>query len=220
MGRAGTIRKVAVWVLVAVLLAGGGWWWWQRGRAAQTQPGFLTVPVRRGDLVLAVEGSGPVQPAVSTVVRTAVGGTVAGVLVKEGQRVRAGDVLVRLDDSSARTGLEQARLDLESAHLRLESMRRAPTEAELASARATLAAAEAQLAQRREERAALDHGADARPAQARAQAGPRRSGRALPRAASAEPAVPIARFRSSPARWSSGSSAPKSWNTTGRSAGS
>jgi len=156
VGRAGAIRKVAVLVLVVVLLAGGGWWWWQRGRAGQTQSGFVTVPVRRGDLVLAVEGSGTVQPAVNTVVQAAVGGTVAEVLVKEGQRVRAGDILVRLDDSSARTALEQARLDLESARLRLESMRRAPTEAELASARATLAAAEAQLAQRREEQAALE----------------------------------------------------------------
>lgn len=147
---------MAVWVLVVMLLAGGGWWWWQRGRVAQTQPGFVTVPVRRGDLVLAVEGSGPVQPVANTVVQAAVGGTVAEVLVKEGQRVRAGDILVRLDDSSARTALEQARLDLESARLRLASMRRPPTEAELASARAALTTAEAQLAQRREEQAALE----------------------------------------------------------------
>jgi HlyD family secretion protein len=150
------LRKVAVWLLVTALLAGGGWWWWHRSRATQAQPSFVTVTVRRGDLVLTVEGSGPVQPAESTVVRTAVGGTVAEVLVKEGQRVRAGDILVRLDDSSARTALEQARVDLESARVRLESMRRAPTEAELASARAAVTAAEAQLAQLKDEQSALE----------------------------------------------------------------
>lgn len=151
-----TLRKVAVWLLVAALLAGGSWWWWHRSHATQAQPSFVTVTVRRGDLVLTVEGSGPVQPAESTVVRAPVGGTVAEVLVKEGQRVRAGDILVRLDDSSARTALEQARVDLESARVRLESMRRAPTEAELASARAAVTAAEAQLAQLKDEQSALE----------------------------------------------------------------
>lgn len=101
-----------------------------------------------------------------------IGGRVAGVLIKEGQQVTAGQTLVRLDvtelttqikQAEARIAQHQVRLDklergarleeksqahaaTESARANLEAVRNWPRQEELAQARASLAAAEAESA--------------------------------------------------------------------------
>ncbi|MGE0531680.1 MAG: efflux RND transporter periplasmic adaptor subunit [Hyphomonadaceae bacterium] len=52
-----------------------------------------------------------------------VGGPVREVLVEDTERVRAGDVLVRLDDSDARIALARARAQLAAAHANLDKAR-------------------------------------------------------------------------------------------------
>lgn len=56
-------------------------------------------------------------------VSTDVSGIVASVDVKQGQRVKAGDVLFRLDDRQFRNALEQARAQLAQTKLNVEALR-------------------------------------------------------------------------------------------------
>lgn len=67
-----------------------------------------TVPVQREDLVQSVVSTGRVIATARIELGTQVAGTVARVLVEEGDRVAAGQLLVQLVDDDARAALAQA----------------------------------------------------------------------------------------------------------------
>jgi len=90
---------------------------------------------------------------VATLARVEVGSTVtarvAQVLVREGEQVKAGDVLVRLESDELQAALAQAQAAQTQAQARLLGLRstgRAQTQASLAQAQATLHAAQADVA--------------------------------------------------------------------------
>lgn len=94
---------------------------------------------------------------VATLSRVDVGSTVTGrvaqVLVREGQQVEPGQVLVQLETDELRTALAQAAAAERQAQARLAGLRstgRAAARAQLAQAQATLRAAEAELARARQ----------------------------------------------------------------------
>jgi HlyD family secretion protein len=70
-------------------------------------------------------------------------GRVAAILVDEGDRIRAGQELARLDDRVARARLARAEAALTGARARLDLARRGPLPEEIAAARAEVAAARA-----------------------------------------------------------------------------
>jgi len=86
-----------------VLLAGGGFTWWR-----SQPPKVATAEVSRGPAVEAVYATGEVEPVVWARIGPAVKGRVAALLVDEGARVLAGQVLGRLDDARERALVEEA----------------------------------------------------------------------------------------------------------------
>lgn len=70
-------------------------------------------------------------------------GTVAEILVKEGDVVQAGTVLARLDDSSAQIAVHDAELNLENAQLNLQTLLEPPSDSDLQQARLNVASAQA-----------------------------------------------------------------------------
>lgn len=107
-------------------------------------PRLFGTPVRpvlvsRGDIVETIVASGRAETPSGVDVASQVIGTVARVHVREGDRVRAGDVLVSLDDRQARAGVEQAQAALSQAEIR----RRQLVDLTLPVARQTLIQAEA-----------------------------------------------------------------------------
>ncbi len=72
-------------------------------------------------------------------------GIVAEVLVTEGQQVKAGQALVRLDDARLKLAVEAARLRLDQAELDLEKARKPADPADLAAAEKAIQAAQATL---------------------------------------------------------------------------
>lgn len=116
--RAGGGRR-GIWILLVVLLLGAGaagWFWSQRVQAAAVR----TAPVvseggsgsARGSVLNA---SGYVTARRRATVSSKVTGKVVDVLIEEGQAVRKGQVLARLDDSQIRAALAVARAQLEAA---------------------------------------------------------------------------------------------------------
>jgi len=79
--------------------------------------------VARGPLVELVVASGQVMPPARVSLGALSLARVAEVRVREGDRVRAGDLLVRLDDAEARAQLAQARAQLAQGQARLEQVR-------------------------------------------------------------------------------------------------
>lgn len=112
---------------------------------ATTETPLQTATVRRGDLVVSATGAGSVIPATEVNLAFVSGGLLVELPVRVGSKVQAGDVLARLDDTSARSQVAQAELNLAQAQLQLEKLVEGATTAELAAAEATLASAQANL---------------------------------------------------------------------------
>ncbi len=104
-------------------------------RPDASEAGPRTVTVRRGELVELATASGTVEPDVQVEVKPRASGEVIEVLVSEGDQVKVGDLLVRLDPIDAERGVREARVTLTRA------------QAELAQARAQLLVAQAEARQ-------------------------------------------------------------------------
>ncbi len=139
-------RSVVILVLVLVLAASAclGYRWWRATRAGPSA-GLQTARVERGSLVATVDAVGTVRAAGSVSLVFQTSGQVRQVLVKEGQKVRAGEVIALLDPTDAELQVEQAEANLEVARARLEQVRKGPLPEEVAAARAALASAEESL---------------------------------------------------------------------------
>lgn len=81
------------------------------------------VAVARRDVVRTLVLTGRVRPQGRTQLGTSVAGNVREVLVREGARVVAGQLLVRIDDAQAAAGLAQARAALATATSRTRATR-------------------------------------------------------------------------------------------------
>jgi len=117
-------------VILLVLAVGGGWWWLSQANAvADTSALEATGMIEARTVNLAPELSGKIVE----------------VLVEEGQRVTAGQTLVRLDDSLLVVQHAQAEAALEGAEANLALLKAGATADQLNAAEAQLAQAEAGL---------------------------------------------------------------------------
>ncbi len=97
-----------------LLLLGLGAWAWSVRRGAEVQ----VVAAQRQDIVQSVVATGRVNAAARIAISSEVAATVSEVRVREGQAVRAGEVLVRLSDAEPRAALAQALAALAEARSR------------------------------------------------------------------------------------------------------
>jgi HlyD family secretion protein len=133
---------------VAVVVVGALAVYQFRGTATpakgEAPPESVAAPVKADNKVV-VEGH--VVPVRSATLTFPSGGVVAEVLVKEGQAVKAGQVIARLQAGNQRAALAQAQAQHQRALARLNELRAGPRPEEIASAKAGVEAAEARLAQ-------------------------------------------------------------------------
>lgn len=105
------LRRWLPWAVMGALTLGGlGWWALAPDSRAAERTGAsrppASVPVRvaavvRDDIAAEVQAVGVVQAAAQVVVRPRVEGVLASVAFREGQLVREGQILARLDDRQA-----------------------------------------------------------------------------------------------------------------------
>jgi HlyD family secretion protein len=141
-------RFLFILAVVALLAGGGAWYYYSQVLPAQTLPPeetIRTTRVRRGDLVITASGTGTLVPAAEVNLSFPTSGVLAEVPVETGDRVEAGDVLARLDDTDARSQVTQAEINLRLAELQLAKLTGEPGAADLAAAQASLADAQAVL---------------------------------------------------------------------------
>ena len=125
-----------LWLGATVLLAAGGLFWWRGGVGAPQAPAAAasaaakppqTVAVataQRRDLPVVIEAAGTVVPLNTVDIRPQITSTVREVVVKEGQMVRQGDLLFRLDDRSDQANLDKARAQLQRDQATLADLER------------------------------------------------------------------------------------------------
>lgn len=117
----------AKWLIALVLFAtlGGGYFYTTTTATTQTavtttENELQTATVRRGDLIVSATGAGTIISPAEIELSFASSGILVEKLVNVGDKVQAGDVLARLDDSSAQEALLNAQLQLAQATLQTD----------------------------------------------------------------------------------------------------
>jgi HlyD family secretion protein/macrolide-specific efflux system membrane fusion protein len=106
-------RRIWPWVAGALVVIVAGGLVARRGSGGQKGiDSSLLVKVKRGDLEIAVIETGKVQPREKVEVKSKVAGQVEKVFVEEGQRVKAGQPLLRLDPTDFRREVARAEVDV------------------------------------------------------------------------------------------------------------
>lgn len=116
-GRGKWVKVMAGLAVLAV--AGGGWIYWQKTHPAPEVPRFRTAAVDRGAISQAVLANGTLQPVNTVNVGTQVSGTVLERSADFNDRVRKGQILLRLDPATLQARLRQALAQLSSAEASL-----------------------------------------------------------------------------------------------------
>ena len=110
------------WLLAAVALAAAAlaaWYWFGHGSGDQGKAGgkgdaasrpmpVVAAPARKGNIDVYIDALGTVTPANNVVVRTRVDGQLMSVAFREGQNVKAGDLLAQIDPRPFEVMLTQA----------------------------------------------------------------------------------------------------------------
>ncbi len=151
--------KSLLWGTGAVALAGiGGWAWTHKTSASDVI--YKTAPVEKSDLRQVVSATGVVQPFTVVDIKSRAGGEVKTLAVDVGTRVKAGQLIARIDPTDSQTTFDQALADVDAGNARIsqaeqnQSLQGATTVTGIAQAQAAVVAAQARLTQAKAQAAA------------------------------------------------------------------
>ena len=113
MAKSKSYGGLIVLLVVIAGAAGAGWYYFRT--KADVKPEFQTTKVARGDITQVVTATGDLQPVTTVDVGAQVSGQIKDVLVDFNSKVKVGDVLARIDESTPTQRLRQADADLKSA---------------------------------------------------------------------------------------------------------
>ena len=133
-------KRLSPWICIAVLAgaAYGGWTWYEGSKTNKIS--YVTAKAERGNLSVEVSANGTIQPVRTVSIGSELSGIVRNVAVDVNDHVKAGEVLIELDDTKLKASVERAKATL------------ALSKAALAEAQATYKEAQAKLARLNEVR--------------------------------------------------------------------
>ncbi|MEZ4590327.1 MAG: efflux RND transporter periplasmic adaptor subunit [Chloroflexota bacterium] len=122
------LRSRRFWILLVLALAigAGGYFFYTQRTVTAVAPNtaedeLQTAVARRGDLVVSAIGAGNIVAAEEVTVGFGSNGTLVELLVQVGDKVSAGDVLARLDDTTAQQALVDAQLQYQRAAMQTDA---------------------------------------------------------------------------------------------------
>ncbi|HKQ57206.1 MAG TPA: efflux RND transporter periplasmic adaptor subunit, partial [Candidatus Eisenbacteria bacterium] len=97
------------WIVVVAIVAVGlvGAWWW-KARSGGAAPKYRTAVVDRGSIESVVSATGTIRPVVQVEIGSQVSGTVDKLFADYNSKVKAGQVILQLEQSSFRARVVQA----------------------------------------------------------------------------------------------------------------
>ncbi len=141
------MRRFIIWGVVVVIVIAAAFLLLRRSDRGAQQAAPVLPPVQASTRV---EAEGRVVPVRGVTLSLVTGGSAAEIFVAEGDRVKAGQVLLRLAEArQAQAGVAQAEANLRRAAARLAELRAGARPQEVESAASTVQAAEARYAQLR-----------------------------------------------------------------------
>lgn len=138
--------KLAAGLLAAALVVSGVAVYRYRAASNTASSSFTTSRVQRGTITDAVTGTGPIAASQAVPLNFKNSGKVAEIDVKVGDKVKAGQVLAKLDETDLRSQLDQAKANLANAQANYNKLVQGATPQAVASAQASVDSANTQLA--------------------------------------------------------------------------
>jgi HlyD family secretion protein len=138
--------KLAGAILAAALVVSGVAVYRYRQASTSAAGSYTTAQVQRGTITDAITGTGPIAASQAVPLNFKNSGKVAEIDVTVGDKVKAGQVLAKLDDSDLKAQLSQATANLANAQANLNKLRQGPTPTDVAAAQAAVDAAARALA--------------------------------------------------------------------------
>lgn len=135
----------AALLIVLAALARLAYGWWFAPAEVRVAPVVRTGSADAAEPEVVLNASGYIVAARKIEVASKVVGRVAWIGVDKGDRVKQGEILVRLEDDEYQAQLQQARGQLASLEARLQELLNGSRPEEIAAAKATLEEARAQL---------------------------------------------------------------------------
>jgi len=115
-------------VLILIVLVVGGYFGYKKINGNKTETRYVLEAVQKGSIITTVSGSGQISASNQVEVKPKVSGEILKIAVKEGQEVKAGDLLAQLDTKDAQKSLRDAQVSLQTAELSLEKIKKPATE--------------------------------------------------------------------------------------------
>ena len=123
-------HKILAVILVIVIL-GGGYYAYSKLNSGTTETRYVLAAVQKGTLVASVSGSGQVSASNQINIQPQASGRVIYIGVQNGQRVKAGTLLVELDTTDAEKAIRNAQVSLDNAKLSFEKLQQSSADPEL-----------------------------------------------------------------------------------------
>lgn len=147
----GKVKNPSRWVIgslaAGILVVGSTTYFIVNRATPKLDIAELTVPVQSENLTLRITASGKVVPVQSVNLSPKTSGRLAQLLVEQGDRVKEGQIIARMDDADQQAQLVQARARLAQAQAQLAEARAGSRPEEIGQARARLAQAQAQFSE-------------------------------------------------------------------------
>ncbi|MGH7240023.1 MAG: efflux RND transporter periplasmic adaptor subunit [Candidatus Saccharimonadales bacterium] len=115
-------HKITTGVMVLVLIGGGYWWYHAAAAAGKRAISYVAQPATKGTIVVSVSGSGQVSPENQLDLKSKVSENLVYLGVKNGQHVKAGQLIASFDTTDAQKAVRNAQVSLDSANLSLQKL--------------------------------------------------------------------------------------------------
>ncbi len=115
--------KVLSTLLILITIIAGGFFWAKNGRTTDREKGspqYKEFKVERGNFRIDVEASGLVKPVNRIEIKSKASGEIVDLPIEEGQVVRQGDLIARLDQKDEQSSVALAEADLIIAKAELQ----------------------------------------------------------------------------------------------------
>jgi HlyD family secretion protein len=132
-------KKIVIPLLIILIL--GGYFGYRQISKNKNQDRYILAKVERGDIMVTVSGSGQISAFDQIDIKPEITGKVVGIYVKEGEEIKKGALIFKLDDKDYQKAVRDASNSLELSKLELEKLLKPADELEVLQAENALSQA-------------------------------------------------------------------------------
>lgn len=116
------LKNKSILAVLAVAIIGGGYFGYKSMTAKAVTTSYVLAQAQLGTVIQSISGTGQVSATNQADIKPKVSGQVTDIAVQNSQTVKAGALLVRIDDQSAQKAVRDAQANLQSAQLSLQKL--------------------------------------------------------------------------------------------------